>query len=107
MRVVTFQVRGHERSVSDSLAGLGFLFGPSVAVTTTVIDTFDGRLHRAGLRLRVDKSDADTMVAIGQLTGRLDQQRLAARAEFAERFGHYDTPATQRALDAVLAGITE
>ncbi len=48
----------------------------------------------------------DTMVAIGQLTERLDQQRLAARAEFAQRFADYDTPATQRALDAVLQGIT-
>jgi hypothetical protein len=47
------------------------------------------------------------MVAIGQLTERLDQQRLAARAEFAARFADYDTPATQRALGAVLEGITE
>jgi hypothetical protein len=46
------------------------------------------------------------MVAIGQLTERLDHRRLAARAEFAERFGGYDTRATQRALDAVLEGIT-
>lgn len=48
----------------------------------------------------------DTMVAIGQLPERLDQRRLAARAEFAERFAAYDTPATQRALDAVIQGIT-
>jgi len=52
-------------------------------------------------------SSPDTMVAIGQLTERLDQQRLAARTEFAERFADYDTPATSRALDAVLDGITE
>ncbi|MEP7113845.1 MAG: CHAD domain-containing protein [Ilumatobacteraceae bacterium] len=56
-------------------------------------------LHEAG-------PSPDTMVAIGQLTERLDQQRLAARAEFAERFADYDTPVTQRALDAVLEGIT-
>ncbi|MDH4113393.1 MAG: CHAD domain-containing protein [Actinomycetota bacterium] len=56
-------------------------------------------LHDAG-------ASPDTMVAIGQLTERLDQQRLAARAEFAERFADYDTPATRRALDAVLDGIT-
>ena len=37
-------------------------------------------------------------------TERLEHQRLAARAEFAERFADYDTPATQRALDAVLEG---
>ena len=48
----------------------------------------------------------DTMAAIGLLTERLDGQRLAARAEFADRFADYDTPATQAALDAVLEGIT-
>lgn len=47
----------------------------------------------------------DTLLAIGRLTERLDQQRLAAHAEFAERFAYYDTPATQRALDAMLEGI--
>jgi CHAD domain-containing protein len=50
-------------------------------------------------------SSADTMVAIGQLTERLDQQRLAARVEFAERFADYDSPAALRALDAMLDGI--
>jgi CHAD domain-containing protein len=58
-----------------------------------------GELHEAG-------ASPDTMVAVGQLTERLDQQRQAARAEFAARFARYDTPATQRALDAVLAGMT-
>jgi CHAD domain-containing protein len=57
-------------------------------------------LHEAG-------ASADTMVAIGQLTERLDQQRLAARVEFADRFADYDNPATQHALDAMLDGITE
>ena len=57
-------------------------------------------LHEAG-------ASADTMVAIGQLTERLDQQRQAARVEFAERFADYDTSATQRALDAMLEGIAE
>ena len=47
-------------------------------------------------------SPADTLVAIGQLTERLDQTRLAARAEFAERFADYDSRATQRALDSML-----
>jgi CHAD domain-containing protein len=51
-------------------------------------------------------ASADTMVAIGRLTHQLDQQRLAARAEFAERFAAYDRRATQRALDAMLEGIT-
>ncbi len=57
-------------------------------------------LHEAG-------ASADTMVAIGQLTERLDQQRHAARVEFAERFADYDNHATQHALDAMLDGIAE
>jgi CHAD domain-containing protein len=47
----------------------------------------------------------DTMIAIGQLTERLDQQRGAARAEFAERFADYDTSATYGSLEAILEGI--
>ena len=57
-------------------------------------------LHETGV-------SSETMVAIGQLTERLDQQRHAARLEFAERFADYDTSATQRALGAVLEGILE
>jgi CHAD domain-containing protein len=45
---------------------------------------------------------ADTMLAIGQLSERLERVRIAARAEFAERFAAYDTPRTQRALDVTL-----
>jgi CHAD domain-containing protein len=72
----------------------------------------DAEVHVSMLRavaheLHEAHASPDTMVAIGQLTERLDQQRLAARAEFAARFADYDTPATQRALDAVLEGITE
>ena len=55
-------------------------------------------LHETGVPV-------DTIVAIGLLTERLDQQRHAARVEFAEHFADYDTPATQRALDAMLDGI--
>ena len=53
----------------------------------------------------VDTPRFEMMVAIGRLTERLDQQRLAARAEFAERFADYDTPKTQHALDAVIEGM--
>ena len=48
---------------------------------------------------------AGTMVAIGQLVERLDQTRAAARAEFSARFADYDSPATKRALDALLRAI--
>jgi hypothetical protein len=42
------------------------------------------------------------MLAIGQLTERLERRRLAARAEFTERFAAYDTKATRRALAATI-----
>jgi CHAD domain-containing protein len=63
-------------------------------------------LAAMGPELRDAGASPDTIVAIGQLSERLDQQRVAARAEFAERFADYDTPATQRSLDAVIEGIT-
>ncbi len=71
----------------------------------------DAEVHVAMMRGIADElhgADASpaTIVAIGQLTERLDRQRIAARAEFAERFDDYDTPATQRALDTVLEAIT-
>ena len=71
----------------------------------------DAEVHVAMMRGIADElhaADASpaTIVAIGQLTERLDHQRIAARAEFAERFADYDTPATQRALDTVLEAIT-
>ena len=62
-------------------------------------------LRAVATELHESGASADTMVAIGQLTERLDQQRHAARIEFAERFADYDSPATQRALDALLDGI--
>ena len=54
------------------------------------------QLHEQGTR-------ADTMLAIGQLAERLDQQRAAARAEFTERFEAYDTKETERAFKAAIA----
>jgi CHAD domain-containing protein len=71
----------------------------------------DAEVHVAMMRgIADDLHAADaapaTIVAIGQLTERLEHQRIAARAEFAERFADYDTAATQRALDTVLEAIT-
>ena len=62
-------------------------------------------LRAVATELHETGAAADTMVAIGQLTERLDQQRRAARVEFAERFADYDSHATRRALDAMLEGI--
>lgn len=47
--------------------------------------------------------DPGTLIALGQLTGHLEQRRLAARSEFGTRFADYDTKATARTLDALLA----
>ncbi len=71
----------------------------------------DAEVHIAVLRdisreLYAAGVASDTMVAIGQLSERLDQRRIAARVEFAERFADYDTKATKRALAAALDGLT-
>jgi len=47
----------------------------------------------------------DTIAAGEALTERLAQQRRSARAEFAQRFADFDSPATRRALDALLDGL--
>ncbi len=67
----------------------------------------DAEVHVAELRVISEElhqcgASSTTMLAIGQLTERLEQRRIAARAQFAERFADYDTNATQRALDAAL-----
>lgn len=70
----------------------------------------DAEVHVSLIReiaseLHGDGVPAETMLAIGQLSERLEQIRIAARTEFAERFAEYDTKATQRALDATLDGL--
>ena len=54
-----------------------------------------GELHERG-------DSPETMVAIGQLAERMDQRRVAARAEFADRFAAYDTDETHAALERAL-----
>jgi CHAD domain-containing protein len=49
----------------------------------------------------------DTLIAMGQLTGHLEQRRVATRAEFAARFADYDTRETARTLDALLAPLAD
>lgn len=53
----TFCIAGRERITIEALTDLGFVFGSPVATATTLLDTFDGQIHRAGLRLRVSKSE--------------------------------------------------
>jgi CHAD domain-containing protein len=69
----------------------------------------DAAIHVAALRaisqeLHLGRASSETMLAIGQLIAQLDQRRIATRLEFAEHFAAYDTKATQRDLDAALAG---
>lgn len=60
-------------------------------------------LHELAAQLNTRKSvDTDALLAMGQLTARLDQRRLDERAAFAERFAAYDTKATRRALGDLL-----
>ncbi len=71
----------------------------------------DAEVHVAELRtisreLHERGASSATMLAIGQLTERLDQRRIAERTEFTERFAAYDTGASRRALDAALDGLT-
>ena len=49
----------------------------------------------------------DALLAMGQLTESLERRRAGARAEFAERFAHYDTAKTQRALDDLLESVRD
>jgi CHAD domain-containing protein len=70
----------------------------------------DAAIRVAALRtisqeLRSEPRPPETMLAIGQLIAQIDQRRVATRLEFAEHFAAYDTKATQRDLDAALAGM--
>jgi CHAD domain-containing protein len=61
-------------------------------------------LHELAAELNAKRTvDTDAVLAMGQLTAQLDRRRLEERAAFAERFAAYDTKATRRALDDLLA----
>jgi CHAD domain-containing protein len=46
--------------------------------------------------------DADTLLAMGRLTERLERRRIGSADEFADRFADYDTDQTQANLDELL-----
>ena len=53
---VTISFTHHDsppEAMAAALTSSGFDIGPPVTVARTVLDTFDGRLHRAGLRLEL------------------------------------------------------
>ena len=65
--MVTFQVPAHSAAdVIGALTELGLAFGARRTVTTTLVDTFDGRLHRAGLRLELRRSNVIELVLSGK-----------------------------------------
>jgi CHAD domain-containing protein len=69
----------------------------------------DAAIHVEALRdisseLHAEQASPSTLVAIGQLIAQVDQRRNATRRGFAEHFAAYDAKATQRDLDAALAG---
>ncbi|MEO6651343.1 MAG: CHAD domain-containing protein, partial [Ilumatobacteraceae bacterium] len=71
----------------------------------------DAEVHIALLRsltpdLVSADADANTMVAVGELIQRLEQTRLGARTEFAERFADYDSANTRRSFDALIEAIS-
>ncbi|MCU1504039.1 MAG: hypothetical protein JWM12_3393 [Ilumatobacteraceae bacterium] len=69
------------------------------------VEVHGGQLREISSELHAGGTSADTMLAIGQLTERLERRGLAARAEFTERFASYDTDKTRRLLDSMLDGI--
>jgi CHAD domain-containing protein len=80
------------------------------ALQDTLGEHQDAEVHVAmldGIAHQLDAAGASTatMIAIGRLTERLEQQRRRARADFADRFADYDTTATRRALHAMVDGI--
>lgn len=69
----------------------------------------DAEVHIVLLRSitpELASADANTMIAVGELIQRLEHTRLAARAEFADRFADYDSAATQRSFDALIEAIS-
>lgn len=51
------------------LARLGFILGSSQPTESTLLDTFDGRLHSAGLRLQATTGERIELELFGQDTG--------------------------------------
>jgi CHAD domain-containing protein len=66
-RVVSFEVADHMvQDIIAALAEQGFRFGASRETTTTVLDTFDGRIHRSGSRLELRDAETSELVLSGE-----------------------------------------
>ncbi len=70
----------------------------------------DAEVHSAELRSVAGElsrlhTTPDTLVALGQLTERLEIEQRCARAEFGRRFSGFDSVETRRTLDRMLKGM--
>ncbi|MCU1394460.1 MAG: hypothetical protein JWM34_2888 [Ilumatobacteraceae bacterium] len=92
-------VDGHRRgAVVEALLELGFVFEPATDTDVTVLDTFDGRLHRAGIRLALHDDVALELVRPGLATVRVDAEGSPASAtEIAD-------PSFRAAVEALIGG---
>jgi CHAD domain-containing protein len=76
------------------------------ALQDTLGEHQDAEVHAAALRTIADDSEqgwsADTLLAVGQLIERLEQRRVASRAELADRFAAFDSKGTAKALAALV-----
>lgn len=61
-------------------------------------------LRSVAQRLHGEGAPAATMLAIGQLMARLDEQRMDARTRFRDRFADYDAEAVRHALHHAVRG---
>lgn len=65
--VATFTANEHNPATAATLlAAMGFEFGPSRTVIRSLLDTFDGRLYRAGLRLELRECDGLELILTGK-----------------------------------------
>ena len=65
--VATFGGSDHDPATAVAfLAGMGFEFGPSRTVSRSLLDTFDRRLHSAGLRLELREGDRLELILTGE-----------------------------------------
>ncbi len=71
MKIGVTSFAAREKGSTDAIADLvdlGFELGPSGKVTRTLLDTFDARMHNAGLRLELCESDDLKLILSGDDT---------------------------------------
>jgi hypothetical protein len=67
MRTAAFSMSDEDRANAVAqLGALGFEFGPSRPESRTLLDTFDGRFHNAGLRLELVETDGSELILSGE-----------------------------------------